>query len=318
MKTTILKGLLPVLCAAMVACGGGEESAGKKAGDSKPAKSTEAKAEPAAAEVESGGGHEHGTVQHELGGQSAGAWSLTAQQADDVTAGGETVFYVNATGAPKPSAVRLWVGDEAASNSIKILGEWIDETRAHAHVEIPNPLAAGDKFWVELEGGDGASVNASFDLAKGAVLPAMGPNTGFVVPLVGATGFAELKLHDDKGDLELWLAQDAAITQPLDLPLDAMITVAFPDLGKSAELRVRNTDKNEDEDGTGNIRDGKTNYFIFPGASGADPSWLMGNFRSTATIQFTADGASVSVAPFTLVPHTHGPGGHSHAPGEEH
>jgi len=312
MKTKILKGLLPVLCAAIVACGGGEESAGKKTGDTKPAKSAEAKAQPAAAEGETDGGHEHGTVQHELGSQSAGAWSLTAQQADDVMPGHETVFYVNTTGAPKPSAVRLWVGDESASNSIKILGEWIDDTRAHAHVEIPNPLAAGDKFWVELEGDGAAGVKASFDLAKGTVLPTMGPNTGFVVPLVGATGFAELKLHDDKGDLELWLAQDAAITQPLDLPLDAVITVSFPDLNKSAELRVRNTDRNEDEEGESNVRDGKTNYFIFPGATGADPTWLMGDFRSTATIQFAADGASVSVAPFTLVPHTHGPGEHTH------
>ena len=39
--------------------------------------------------------------------------------------------------------------------------------------------------------------------------------------------------------------------------------------GKVVELRVRNATKNEDEDGTANVRAGKTNYFIFPGETGA-------------------------------------------------
>lgn len=31
-------------------------------------------------------------------------------------------------------------------------------------------------------------------------------------------GFIELKLHDDAGDLELWLCSDGAMSKPLDFP----------------------------------------------------------------------------------------------------
>lgn len=313
MKLKTVRILLALLPAILWACGGSEKPAKDKS--EKPAAEKKHADGEDSHEEASDGEHEHGNVRHELGEQTVGGWTVSAQQADDVMAGGETVFYVTITGGEKVSAVRLWVGDEQATQSTRVMGEPLEDTRYHAHTEIPNPLAPTDQFWTEIEDDKGSTLKAAFNLAAGAVLPAMGPQTGFVVPLNGPNGvmgFAELKLHDDKGDLELWLAQDAAMTQPLDLPLDAVITVAFPDLGKSAELRVRNTDRNEDEEGESNVRDGKTNYFIFPGATGADPGWLMGIFRSTATIQFAADGASVSVAPFTLVPHTHGPGEHTH------
>lgn len=105
-------------------------------------------------------------------------------------------------------------------------------------------------------------------------------------------GYLRLKLHDDKGDLELWLARDAELAQPFDLPLDATITVTFTDKdNKTATLRVRNSDKNEDEDGKGNVREAKTNYFIFPGESGQDAAWLKGaDFLATVKVAFTADG----------------------------
>lgn len=327
MRMKTIRTLLTILPAALWACGGGEKPAEPAAAgrpkeraeqtspsdDGHDRKHEEGQAGPN--HEEASGGHEHGKVRHDLGEQKAGAWTASAQQADDVVAGGETVFYVTVSGAPKPAAVRLWVGDEQASVSTRVLGEWIDDTRTHAHVEIPGSLAPADQFWIEIDDGKGSVVKAAFKLPPGAVLPPSGPRAGFVVPLNGPdapAGFAELKLHDDKGDLELWLATDAAMTTPLDLPLDTAITVAFPDKGKSVELRVRNKEKDEDEDGKANVRNGKTNYFIFPGATGADSSWLMGNFRSTATIQFSSEGKTLSAAPFTLAPHTHGPGGHSH------
>lgn len=91
------------------------------------------------------------------------------------------------------------------------------------------------------------------------------------------TGFAELKLHDDKGDLELWLTEDTTGQKPFDIPLDSLVNVSFLSLdGKMVELKIRNSEKNEDEDGKGNIRGEVTNYFIFPGESGADASFLLG------------------------------------------
>ncbi len=101
------------------------------------------------------------------------------------------------------------------------------------------------------------------------------PHHGIVAPFEG--GHLELKLHDDKGDLELWLATD-------------------PNINKD----------NEDEDGLPNIRDGKTNYFIFPGDTGADASWLQGkDFKATVKVSFDHAGKAHASEEFELVPHTH-------------
>jgi len=119
-------------------------------------------------------------------------------------------------------------------------------------------------------------------------------------------GFIELKLHDDAGDLELWICKDGAMTQPLDFPANTTITVTCPTYdNKNAQLAVRNEDQNNDEDGNPTMRDGKTNYFIFPGESDQDPAWLIGEkFRSTSTVTFTSEGKTYIAPPFVLVPHS--------------
>lgn len=136
------------------------------------------------------------------------------------------------------------------------------------------------------------------------------PHMGIVIPFQsgqGRAGFAELKLHDDKGDLELWLTEDRAGIHPFDLPLNSVITVAFPKLdNKVVELRIRNMEKNEDEDGGSNIRRNATNYFIFPGDTGADASFLVGKqFASDAVISFSTANAKYVTERFELKPHTH-------------
>ncbi len=114
------------------------------------------------------------------------------------------------------------------------------------------------------------------------------------------SGHLELKLHDDKGDLELWLSKDAAGKQPFDLALDAVIEIEFVDKeSRKVTLRVRNTDKNEDEDGNANIRNGKTNYFISPST---DAEWRKGkDFSSIVIVRF----ANCTSEEFVLKPHTH-------------
>lgn len=166
---------------------------------------------------------------------------------------------------------------------------------------------------------DGKPAAGEFDESQAGHGHAHTPHDGMIAPLQdqagAAVGFAELKLHDDKGDLELWLAKDQAISLPLDLPVDSEVEVSFSDVGgKTAVLRARNKVQNEDEDGTPNLRDGKTNYFIFPGDSGQDPTWLMGaEFKSAVQLTFTADGKTYTSEEFVLVPHTHADGhGHTH------
>lgn len=127
-------------------------------------------------------------------------------------------------------------------------------------------------------------------------------------------GHLELKLHDDKGDLELWLARDEKFAVPFDLPLDTKVTITFLDKdGRTVELAVRNRDRNEDEDGKPTVREGKTNYFIFPGGSGQDASWLKGEgFVARVRVSFEAAGKAYKSSNFDLRPHTHGEHGHQH------
>ena len=132
---------------------------------------------------------------------------------------------------------------------------------------------------------------------------------GIAVPLFSdqkQAAYAELKLHDDKGDLELWLTIDEDGHSAFDLLLESKITVYFPKLAKTVVLKVRNQKNNEDEDGTANIRNKKTNYFIFPGDTGTDATFLIGkSFASEAIISFVADGKKYTTKPFILRPHTH-------------
>lgn len=119
-------------------------------------------------------------------------------------------------------------------------------------------------------------------------------------------GFVELKLHDDKGDLELWLTKDKEGTRPYYIPVGSIITVEFPKLGKTVQLKVRNAEKNEDEDGNPTIRGGKTNYFIFPGDTGADASFLLGKeFKSEAVVKFSLKRGDYKTKLFQLHPHKH-------------
>lgn len=132
-----------------------------------------------------------------------------------------------------------------------------------------------------------------------------GPHDGVMAKLKDGAGYVEVKLHDDKGDLEVWLAQDEKIIKPIDLPLDAALSLTFKDKGdKVVKLKVRNQEHNEDEDGTPNIREGKTNYFIYPGDSGEPSDWLKGQgFKSNVSLSFSKDGKAMESEGFTLTPH---------------
>jgi len=133
------------------------------------------------------------------------------------------------------------------------------------------------------------------------------PHAGIVEPFLNAQknhGYIELKLHDDKGDLELWITEDGD-HHPIDLPTSSIINVTFPELdNKTVELRVRDKQKNTDENGKGNIRNKKTNYFIFPGDTGVSAEFLVGkDFSSDVIVSFSDDEKNYTTKPFTLEPH---------------
>ncbi|MFT5470771.1 MAG: hypothetical protein ACI8UO_005902 [Verrucomicrobiales bacterium] len=195
------------------------------------------------------------------------------------------------------TVVRAWIGTD--DRTLSTVGKG-DYASAHddydIHAVAPDPLPEGAKWWVQIQKPNGAKSVGSIPLRKDVI----GPHEGMLADFKG--GRLELKLHDDKGDLELWLTS-ADGKKPFDLAADAKITVAFEDAKEaSVTLVVRNTAKNEDEDGEPNMRDGQTNYFIFPGETGADAAWLMGpKFKAQVTVSF----GDVRTEKFLLIPHTH-------------
>lgn len=117
-------------------------------------------------------------------------------------------------------------------------------------------------------------------------------------------GFAELKLHDDAGNLELFLQRDLRLTEPLDVPLDASVDLVFPTHEERVvTLRPRDSKTNPNERGDSMLREGRTNYFIFP-TQGEDARWLRGTgFRARVFLKITSNGRTLVTRTFGLRPH---------------
>jgi hypothetical protein len=130
-----------------------------------------------------------------------------------------------------------------------------------------------------------------------------GPSGGVLAQLRDASGnpagWAEVKLHGDAGDLELWLARDIRIASPLAVPVAAVAKLELAGPGKTVELRARDAAANKDERGRVTVAEGRTHYLVFPGETDADASWLKGeDFRSRAKL--SVEGLT---AEFDLKPH---------------
>ena len=133
-----------------------------------------------------------------------------------------------------------------------------------------------------------------------------GPNSGFLHPVFNEEGMQvgtmEIKLHDDAGDLEVWLKKGGYEGEPWRLPIDSTLTVEFEGLKKRIILAVRDQERNEDESGTSTIYQGTTDYFVFPGETQDDASWLMGaDFAAKVIVSF----GDATTGQFVLRPHIH-------------
>ena len=136
-------------------------SAGCKDDDkSKPAPGAEAPTATAPASAE----HvDAGHARLPVGESTHGNLKLVASMDAPVKPGSEGAFDVVITGG-KPKAVRFWVGTETGEGSIKAKADEETPDTWHTHAEVPDPLPAGSKFWVEVEPQTGAPFKASFDL----------------------------------------------------------------------------------------------------------------------------------------------------------
>lgn len=164
MKSKVLNLLLALSLAFAGACGGEKKEAHGHDHDHENGEE-HSHAEGEGHEDEDGG-HVHGEVRNELGEQSADGWTVTAAQMDEVKAGGETVFYLGIKGAAAFTVGRMWVGDEAATNSVKAMIEVEEEVGPHAHVEVPDPFNDTDKFYVELDNASGTPTKLAFEIKR--------------------------------------------------------------------------------------------------------------------------------------------------------
>jgi hypothetical protein len=211
----------------------------------------------------------------------------------------------------------LWVEDEAGAQLNAPAKGTPEGDHLHFHVTPKNTGNPPKRVTLRVRK-EGLDERGFFPLDGHGHEHAATPHEGMLTEFKDASGkkagYIELKLHDDKGDLEAWLGKDEKLVEPFDISLTSTLKVTFIDVvGKTATLSVRNKENNEDEDGKGTIRNGKTNYFVFPGGTGQDASWLKGSeFQSIVKVSFKSGDSSYISDEFMLVPHTHSEGGHHH------
>ncbi len=248
----------------------------------------------------------------QLGTLSVGSRRFEITQLGRLVPGEEGAFEVMPKGNTAAEIaslnVYLWIESEDGTQLSAPAKGTREGTSLHFHA---TPQKAGKApFRVVLRvRADGADDRASLPLDGHGHEHAHGPHGGVIARFAGAgtNGHLELKLHDDKGDLELWLGKDDKLTESFDLPLAATVEVEFIDVkGRKVSLRARNQTKNEDEDGKPNVRAGRTNYFVYPGASGEDSAWLRGKeFQSIVIVRFQAGETAFVSEELVLKPHVH-------------
>jgi len=264
---------------------------------------------------EHGHGHSHEHSHSEnaakicaLGTVTVGGATFTIDRDGQVEAGKTTEFGVELVGTSTMVPSSAWIANpDGEKLHDPVEGEGHEQ---HWHFNV-TPLDPVKKAKFVLRVGE---EEVAVDFARGAH-----PINGGILSVLKSAqdpqfrGFLELKLHGDAGDLELWLYGAFPVSnwnmagkpKPLDVSKETVVSLTFSSHeGKTVELRVRNGDQNEDEDGTPNMRATGTNYFIFPGETGADPSWLVGEkARYMLTASFEANGKTYAADPFILVPH---------------
>ena len=267
-------------------------------------------AEPVKHVDASGHEHTHGPTSAKivaLGTVTVGGATFMIDRDGQIEAGKETEFGVERIAGAEVVPSGAWLANPPGSNVEKLCDPVTgDGHEQHWHFNVTPLYPVKKSKFVLQAGGEEAVV----DFCPGA-----GPCNDGIMSVFPGVGFLELKLHGDAGDLELWLyggfAMSNVVTKmaggkptPFDVPKETVVRVSFPSHDKAVELRVRNGEQNEDEDGTPNMRAGRTNYFIFPGESGQDPAWLVGEkARYVVQVAFEAEGKQYACDPFVFVPH---------------
>jgi hypothetical protein len=299
--------LLALATAMGCGSGGGDPAATTPVGASAVASTAVAATtptEPSPSAASSAHGHDHHGTPYAIGGGTAGTSVVTVTQLGHFVADHEAAFEITVVGITKvqPTAIRAWFGGETQATALSTVSRAEREGDAwHVHIEPMNVLPVGEKLRVQVTIDGKTHVVSADPIYAGA-------HGGVLAPFTVGTrrGFIELKFDPNTAELELWIANDHAIKRPIYLPADAEVMVSLEAPAHHLRLVLRDRERNEDFNGTPNMRDGKTYYFTFPGDSDEESSWLMDDEIDTpATVTFVIDGEPVVVGPFRLVKEQH-------------
>lgn len=110
--------------------------------------------------------HAHGP-EHALGTVDIGGFKVAVSQMGDVKPGGEGDFHVKVTGGTgKVAALRAWVGAQDGKGSSKTTAKMEGEGSFDAEMDVPDPIPAGGKVWIELELEGGKKAQGGIDFKK--------------------------------------------------------------------------------------------------------------------------------------------------------
>lgn len=102
------------------------------------------------------GGDDHGEG-HELGDLTVGPFEMTVTQFGGIEAGAEGAFDVQfPKGSTRPDVARAWIGIESGVGSRKARLMKEPGNKLHGHVEVPDPIPADSKLWIEIDQDSGA------------------------------------------------------------------------------------------------------------------------------------------------------------------
>ena len=151
---------LALLVAGVALLAGCKEEGGSGSGSTPPAPTS-----PATSTAPRSDGKSDHPNAVAIGEKTVAGLQLKALQDAPIKPGGEGAFDLRVTGG-KPKAVRFWVGLESGEGSVKAKADEETTDNWHTHVEVPDPLPPGSKFWVEIEPPQGEKQTVSFDFKQ--------------------------------------------------------------------------------------------------------------------------------------------------------
>lgn len=93
-----------------------------------------------------------------LGAVAVGEHTFDVFQLGKIEAGAESDFDFDfPAGKSLPGTVRVWIGEESGKGSMKVRFAKETESRMHGHPEVPSPIPAGSRLWIEIESASGTS-----------------------------------------------------------------------------------------------------------------------------------------------------------------